>query len=171
MVTIGSNTSRKILDYNLSRYACYLIAQNGDPQKPEIALAQTYFAIQTRKQEILEQQTEDQKRVYLRDEMSTHNKHLAESASAAGVKNYGTFANYGYIGLYGGMDMQEIHKRKHLKPSQKILDHMNSEELAANLFRATQTDAKLRREQIKGEARANQTHYEVAGKSDKPLKN
>jgi len=99
MVTIGSNTSRKILDYNLSRYACYLIAQNGDPQKPEIALAQTYFAIQTRKQEIQEQQTEDQKRVFLREEVTAHNKHLAEAASMAGVKNYGTFTNYGYMGL------------------------------------------------------------------------
>ncbi len=170
MISAGKGALRQILDIHLSRYACYLIMQNADPSKEIVALGQTYFAIQTRKQEILEQQTEDQKRVYLRDEVSTHNKHLAEAASMAGVKNYGTFTNYGYMGLYDGMSTQEIHERKRLKPSQKILDHMGSEELAANLFRATQTDAKLRREQIKGEAKANQAHFDVGKKVRQTIK-
>ncbi len=170
MIEIGKTASRQIRDINLSRYACYLIMQNADPSKEIIALGQTYFAIQTRRQEKQELLIEDQKRVKLREEVTAHNKHLAESASKAGVQNYGRFVNYGYIGLYGGMDMKELHAKKKLKKSQKVLDHMGSEELAANLFRATQTDAKLRRENIQGEAMANQAHYEVGKKVRQTIK-
>lgn len=169
MVKIGSGAEREIDDYKLSRYACYLIAQNGDPKKKEIALAQTYFAIQTRKQEVQEALLEDQKRVMLRQEMKDHNKKLAEAADNAGVKNYGIFQNYGYMGLYGGLGQKEIHQKKGLKKSQKILDHMGSEELAANLFRATQAEAKLRRENIQGEQNANKAHHEVGKKVRKTI--
>ncbi|MFA5917839.1 MAG: DNA damage-inducible protein D [Candidatus Gracilibacteria bacterium] len=148
-------------DYKLSRYACYLIIQNANPRKEIVALGQTYFAIQTRKQEVNEQLLEDSKRKYLRDEMSQHNKSLAETADKAGVKLYGVFTNYGYMGLYNGLDAKGIHTKKQLKKSEKILDHMGSEELAANLFRATQAEAKLIRENILGEKKANQTHFEV----------
>ncbi len=164
MIELGKTASRKINDIALSRYACYLIMQNADPSKEIVALGQTYFAIQTRKQEIQSQSVEDQKRVYLRNEITTHNKHLAQTASQAGVKNYGIFTNYGYMGLYGGLKSKDIARKKKLKKSQKILDHMGSEELAANLFRATQTDAKLKRENIQGEAKANQTHFKVGRK-------
>jgi DNA-damage-inducible protein D len=164
MIEVGKTASREITDTHLSRYACYLVVQNADPSKGIVALGQTYFAIQTRKQEVQEQLIEDQKRLFLRGEVTTHNKHLAETASKAGVKNYGVFTNYGYMGLYGGRKVQDIHKQKKLKKSQKILDHMGSEELAANLFRATQTDAKIKREEIQGEARANQAHYNVGKK-------
>ncbi|MEK7543774.1 MAG: DNA damage-inducible protein D [Patescibacteria group bacterium] len=164
MIEVGKTATRVIKDALLSRYACYLVMQNADPSKEIVALGQTYFAIQTRRQEVQDQGMEDQKRVFLRDEMTAHNKHLAEAASQAGVTNYGRFTNYGYMGLYGGLSMQQIHAKKRLKSTQKILDHMGSEELAANLFRATQTDAKIRREQVQGEARANQTHFEVGRK-------
>jgi len=164
MVNLGSGSTRSIKDYHLSRYACYLIAQNGDPRKEEIAHAQAYFAIQTRRQEVQDQLVEDQKRVFLREEMTAHNKHLAVTAAKAGVKNYGVFTNYGYMGLYGGMKVQELKKHKHLDSKQNILDHVGSEELAANLFRATQTDAKIERERIQGEAKANQAHFEVGRK-------
>lgn len=164
MVLIGSEAKREIFDYYLSRYACYLIAQNGDPRKEEIALAQTYFAIQTRKQEVHEQLMEDSKRVLLRDEMKEHNKNLARAARKAGVMNYANFQDYGYMGLYAGMRQKDIHSKKKLGKTEKILDHMGSEELAANLFRTTQTQAKLKRENIQGESKANQTHYSVGRK-------
>lgn len=164
MVSIGSGAQRPVPDTLLTRYACYLVMQNADPSKEIVALGQTYFALQTRKQEFQEQAIEDAKRIQIRGDISAHNKHLAEAASIAGVKNHGVFTNYGYKGLYGGLTMQDIHRIKRLKKSQQILDHMGSEELAANLFRATQTDAKIRRENIQGEARANQAHFEVGRK-------
>jgi len=164
MIKLGKTATRQINDTYLSRYACYLIMQNADPSKEIVALGQTYFAIQTRRQEIQDQMIEDNKRLFLREEVTAHNKHLFETASRAGVKNYGRFTNYGYMGLYGGRTMQDIHHKKGLKKSQKILDHMGSEELAANLFRATQTDAKIKRENVQGEAMANQTHQRVGQK-------
>jgi len=169
MVKIGSGAEREVEDINLSRYACYLIIQNSDPSKEIVALGQTYFAIQTRRQEKTDQLVEDQKRVKLRDEIKKHNTSLAEAAGDAGVKNYGKFQNFGYKGLYGGLDANDIHEIKKLKKSQKILDHMGSEELAANLFRATQADAKLRREKIQGEINANLTHYHVGQKVRKTI--
>lgn len=149
-------TTKPIEDYELSRYACYLIVQNGDSRKKVIALGQTYFAIKTRQQELIDNfddLTEDKKRLAIRREMINHNKSLAEAAQMAGIKDardYAIFQNSGYQGLYGGLGVKEIHARKGLKKSQKILDHMGSAELAANLFRATQTDEKLRREHITG---------------------
>lgn len=176
MVTIGSGARRYLKSYMLSRYACYLIVMNGDPRKEIIALGQTYFAVKTRQQELIEeydQLSEDQKRLAIRNEMIEHNKSLAEAARLAGVsepRDYAIFQNKGYQGLYGGLGMREIHERKGLKKSQKILDHMGSTELAANLFRATQTDEKLRREKIRGKAAANQTHYEVGRKVRQTIK-
>src|SRR5699024_1609277 len=154
MVPLGSGAEREIDDVMLSRYACYLVVMNGDPNKEVIAIGQTYFAVKTRQQELIdnyEQLSEDQKRLAIRNEMIAHNKSLAEAAQMAGVedpRDYAIFQNKGYQGLYGGLGAKEIHARKGLKKSQKILDHMGSTELAANLFRATQTDEKLRRENI-----------------------
>jgi DNA-damage-inducible protein D len=138
--------------------------QNSDPTKIIVAKGQTYFAIQTRRQEQADSLIEDNKRVFLRDEMKKHNNSLMEAAAMAGVESYAIFQDAGYKGLYGGMNTQDIHTKKKLRKSQKILDHMGSEELAANLFRATQTDAKIRREKIKGQGNASLAHYDVGRK-------
>ncbi|MGM9577841.1 MAG: DNA damage-inducible protein D [Evtepia sp.] len=175
-IQMPKNASRTIPDVMLSRYACYLIVLNGDPRKEIIAVGQTYFAVKTRQQELIDNYellSEDQKRLAIRNEMIAHNKSLAEAAQMAGVidpKDYAIFQNKGYQGLYGGLGAKEIHTRKGLKKSQKILDYMGSTELAANLFRATQTDEKLRREQIQGKSAANQTHYEVGRKVRETIK-
>lgn len=169
MVKIGSGAEKPVDTLILTRYACYLIIQNSDPSKEIVALGQTYFAIQTRRQEETDMMIEDHKRVSLRGEISEHNASLAKSAASVGVKNYGKFQNYGYKGLYGGLDATGIHKNKKLKKSQKILDHMGSEEMAANLFRATQTDAKLRRESIRGEMNASAAHFYVGQKVRKTI--
>lgn len=167
MVSIGSNAKRRMPSFQLSRYACYLIVMNGDPRKKIIALGKTYFAVKTRQQELIENYdslSEDQKRLAIRYEMIEHNKQLVAAAKDAGVDtslDYAIFQNYGYMGLYGGLKARDIHEKKGLKKNQNILDHMGYEELAANLFRATQTEAKLKRENIKGKDNANQTHYDV----------
>ncbi|WP_374324613.1 DNA damage-inducible protein D [Azonexus sp.] len=172
MVDIGSGARRQLPDIRLSRYACYLIVQNGDPSKPVIANGQTYFAIQTRRQELANDNTfgqlsEDEKRLAIRNELAQHNKYLAAAAAEAGVESgldFAVFQDHGYRGLYGGLGAKAIHARKGLKKSQKILDHMGSTELAANLFRATQTEEKLRRDGVKGKQEANQTHLAVGRK-------
>ena len=170
MVSLGSGAEREIEDYMLDRYACYLIVMNGDSRKEVIALGQTYFAVKTRQQELIEnydQLNEDQKRLAIREEMREHNKSLAEAAKNAGVVSpidYAIFQNRGYQGLYGGLGAKDIHARKGLKKSQEILDHMGSTELAANLFRATQTDEKLRRDQVMGKKEAGNVHFEVGKK-------
>lgn len=179
MVTIGSGAERELDSIKLSRYACYLIVQNADPSKAIVAQGQTYFAIQTRIAEVQQMKeyqelsSEEEKRLFLRAEMLKHNSQLASAAKDAGVidsKDYAIFQNYGYKGLYGGLNAKDIHTRKGLKKSQKILDHMGSTELAANLFRATQTEEKLRRENIKGKQEANMTHYEVGAKVRQTIK-
>lgn len=178
MIEIGKGGERELISYALSRYACYLIVQNGDPSKPVIANGQTYFALQTRRQELqndekFKQLKEDEKRIFLRNEMKEHNKQLVEAAQKAGVEtnlDFAIFQNHGYKGLYGGLDAKAIHNKKGLKKSQQILDNMGSTELAANLFRATQTEEKLRREEIKGKEKANQTHFEVGKKVRQTIK-
>lgn len=174
MVEIGSMAHREVDNIKLSRYACYLIMQNADPNKEIVALGQTYFAIKTRERELIgEVLTEEElQRLVLRGQVKTHNIGLADAAKQAGVvesKDYAVFQNKGYQGLYGGMTAQDIHDKKGLKKSQHILDHMGSTELAANLFRATQTEEKLRREGIKGKIKANQAHYDVGLKVRKTI--
>lgn len=170
MVPLGSGSEREVDDFMLTRYACYLIVMNGDSRKEVIALGQTYFAVKTRQQELIEdyeQLSENQKRLAIRNEMKMHNKSLAEAAQMAGIDrpiDYAIFQNRGYQGLYGGLGAKEIHARKGLKKSQQILDHMGSTELAANLFRATQTDEKLRRDNVVGKEQAGDVHYEVGKK-------
>ena len=176
MVDIGSNAKRSVEDYELSRYACYLIVMNGDPRKEIIALGQTYFAVKTRQQELIEDYdrlSEEQKRIAIRDEMKRHNSALADAAHDAGIKeprDYAIFQNYGYMGLYNGLKAKDIKERKGLKKNQDILDYMGSTELAANLFRATQTEEKLRRENIQGKSEANKTHFEVGKKVRQTIK-
>lgn len=179
MITIARGAVRPIETIKLTRYACYLTVQNADPNKVIVAQAQTYFAIQTRIAEVQQMDeynqlsTEEEKRLFLREELARHNSLLAEAAKEAGVIesiDYAIFQNYGYQGLYGGLGAKEIHARKGLKKSQKILDHMGSTELAANLFRATQTEEKLRRENIKGKFNANKTHFEVGRKVRQTIK-
>ena len=166
MVDIGSNTLRNIVDYKLSRYACYLIAQNGDSRKKVIGLAQTYFAIQTRKQELLEKEynslTEDEKRFYQRNLTKKGNSSLNQTAKTAGVKNFDLFHNAGYKGLYNGETANDIAKRKGLRYREDILDNMGSEELADNIFRIAQTDAKLKRDNVDNEYTAIQFTLKLA---------
>lgn len=173
MVDIGSKTTRKIIDYKLSRYACYLIVMNGNPQKEIIALGQTYFAIQTRKQELSEKEyselTEDEKRFYQRNLTRKGNYSLNIAAKNAGVKNFDKFHNSGYKGLYNGETANDIAKRKKLRYREDILDNMGSDELIANLFRISQTEQKLKNDNIEGEQKANKTHYEVGMKIRKTI--
>lgn len=172
MVSIGSGAQRSVKTVMMSRYGCYLVIQNADPSKEIVAVGQTYFAVQTRRQELRdqgksEQEIEKARRLLLRGEMKQHNLKLADAAKGAGVvkpKDYAIFQNHGYMGLYGGLGAQAIHARKGLKKSQQILDHMGSTELAANLFRATQAEEKLRREKITGKENANRAHREVGAK-------
>ena len=165
MVSIGSNTIRKIQDYKLSRYACYLIVQNCNPRIKIIALAQTYFAVQTRKQELSEKEynelTEDEKRLYRRNQARKSNYNLNKTAVNSGVKDLARFHNAGYKGLYNGETADDIFKRKGLRYREDILDNMGSEELADNIFRIAQTDAKLKRDNVDNEYTANSIHYEV----------
>ena len=174
MVQIGSGAERKQKDYKLTRYACYLIAQNGDSRKKVIALAQTYFAIQTRKQEISEKEysslTEDEKRFYQRNLTKKGNYSLNQTAKNAGVKNFDRFHNFGYKGLYNGETADDIAKRKGLRYREDILDNMGSDELIANLFRISQTEQKLKKDNIQSEKEANKAHYEVGSKIRKTIK-
>jgi DNA-damage-inducible protein D len=169
MVAIGSDAKREVEDMHLSRYACYLIVQNADPNKQVIALGQTYFAVQTRRQEIadadaLTELSEDQRRLLLRQRVKLQNTDLASAAKSAGVitaVDFAVFQNHGYRGLYNGLTADAIHRRKKLKKSQHILDHMGTTELAANLFRSTQAEEKLRRDQVQGKDAANEVHYQA----------
>lgn len=171
MIKIASGTdretTREIEDIRLSRYACYLIAQNGDPRKKEISLAQTYFAIQARKQEIFQNLTETDKRLFVRDEVKTHNKQLFATAQKAGVTNFGRFNNAGYVGLYG-MSIDSIKRKKGIG-NDNILDRAGTTELAANLFRITQTDEVIKKDAIKGEGKATYTHVRVGQRVRKAI--
>ena len=173
MVEIGSGAQRSLKTVMLSRYACYLVIQNADPTKKIVAQGQTYFAVQTRRQELSDEEMEEQRRLTIRGELRQHNSKLADAAKGAGViepRDYAIFQNHGYMGLYGGLGAQDIHRRKGLKKSQHILDHMGSTELAANLFRATQAEDKLRREKITGKDKANRAHREVGAKVRQTIK-
>ncbi len=165
MVDIGSKTSRSIVDYRLSRYACYLIVQNSDPRKEVVALGQTYFAVQTRKQELSEKEysmlTEDEKRFYQRNLTRKGNYSLNMVARNVGVRNFDKFHNAGYKGLYNGETANDIAKRKKLRYREDILDNMNEDELVANLFRINQTKQKLLKDKVQGESNASDVHYEV----------
>ena len=165
MVQIGSGAYREQIDYKLTRYACYLIAQNGDSRKKVIALAQTYFAVQTRKQEITEKEysllTEDEKRFYQRNLTRKGNYSLNQTAKKAGIKNFDKFHNSGYKGLYNDETADDIAKRKGLRYREDILDNMGSEELAANLFRITQTESRLKRDKVDTEKKACDTHNKI----------
>ena len=175
-INMPKNATKEVIDYELSRYACYLIVQNGDPRKEVIALGQTYFAIQTRRQEVADyfnQLDEDNKRLVIRGDIKHWNQMLVEVAHNAGVitnEEYAEFQNSGYKGLYGGLTVEDIHRKKNLKDKEKILDYMGSEELAANLFRITQTEAKLKRENVKTKQKANDTHYTVGKTVRKAIK-
>jgi len=172
MIEIGKGGQRPVKTTLMSRYACYLAIQNADPGKEIVALGQTYFAIQTRRQELSDEQLEKERRLLLREQMKRHNTQLADAAKDCGViepKDYAIFQNHGYQGLYGGMTAAGIHSRKGLKKGEQILDHMGSTELAANLFRATQAEEKLRRDKVLGKAQANRTHFEVGKKVRKTI--
>ncbi len=166
MIQTGKGAQREVKDYSLSRFACYLIAQNGDPRKGEIAAAQAYFAVATRRNELHELYEDQQKRLQMRERVSENNRKLAEAAQQAGVltRSFGEFQNAGYRGLYGGLDVDGIKAQKGLGRNEEVLDRMGREELAANDFRITQTEGKLRNERIIGQSRAMQTHHEVGRK-------
>jgi DNA-damage-inducible protein D len=173
MIEIGKGGQRPVKTVMMSRYGCYLVVQNADPAKEIVALGQTYFAVQTRRQELTDKEIEAERRLLLRAEMKAHNAQLADAAKGAGVvepKDYAIFQNHGYAGLYGGLMAQDIHTRKGLKKGQQILDHMGSTELAANLFRATQAEDRLRRERITGKDKANRAHREVGAKVRQTIK-
>src|SRR5713226_86072 len=167
MIATAKGAQREVEDFELSRYACYLIVQNADSSKPIVALGQTYFAVQTRRQELTDELTtmsEDQLRLVRRSQISILNNQLAGAAQGAGViepKDFAIFQDHGYIGLYGGLKARDIHTRKGLKKSQEILDYMGSDELAANAFRASLTRQKIERERIKDKDQANRTHHEM----------
>ncbi len=167
MIEVGKGAKRAVKSVMLTRYACYLIIQNAHPSKEIIAKGQTYFAVQTRRQELGDEQAERERRLHIREELKTHNQRLMGTVKQAGIvasMDYAIFQNHGYRGLYGGLNSKDIHRKKGLKKSEQILDHMGSTELAANLFRATQTEEKIKRDKITGKENANNAHYEVGRK-------